>query len=317
MHSQFTNEIDSGRHHRAREIADDIRADQGSRRYLEIANNLMRATLEAISRDFAAAGMTLQETAQLLGAGLSNSLEARLAIGQGQVALMTQDFGVACDHFARALRYGRDLENPQLLRIHEDYVEVLLLSGRKDDAVAVAEDLRRRAATAPSEWARLVLKKFDAQLLDGEESLAAFEQVIDEWEGGKHEYLRARTMMAFATRLKELRYDRRSIEVLRDAKALMEVAGIDIGDKVFVSSPNYESNTPVLELLNEKELPVVRLLVRGLKNRSIASELYVSVRTVELRLTSIYRKAGVKSRFELLRLVSEQDEAGEGEEESA
>ena len=317
MHSQFANEIGAGRHHRAREIADYIRADQGSRRYFEIANNLMRATLEAISRDFAEAGVTLQETAKLLGAGQSNSLEARLAGGQGRLALMTQEFDTACDHFARAFRYGRDLENPQLLRIHEDYVEVLMLSGRKGDAVAVAEDLRRRAAAAPSEWAHLVLKKFDAQLLDGEESLAAFEQVIDEWEGGKHEYLRARTMLAFATRLKELGYDRRSIEVLQDAKALMEVAGIEIGDKVFVSNPNYESNTPVLELLDEKELPVVRLLVRGLKNRSIASELYVSVRTVELRLTSIYRKAGVKSRFELLRLVSEQDGAGEGEEESA
>ena len=124
-------------------------------------------------------------------------------------------------------------------------------------------------------------------------------------------------MLAFATRLKELGYDRRSIELLHDAKVLMEVAGIEIGDKVFDSSPNFESNTPVLELLDEKELPVVRLLVRGLKNQSIASELYVSVRTVERRLTSIYRMAGVKTRFELLRLVSEQDAAGEGEEESA
>ncbi|MEY9258556.1 DNA-binding CsgD family transcriptional regulator [Brevibacterium epidermidis] len=317
MHSQYANEIGAGRHHRAREIADVIRADQGSRRYFEIATNLMRATLEAVSRDFATAGETLQETAKLLGAGQSKSLEARLASGQGRLALMTQEFDTAVGLFARASRFGRDLENPQLLRIHEDYVEVLLLAGRKDDAVAVAEDLRRRAATAPSEWAHLVLKKLDAQLLDGEESIAAFEQVIAEGESGNHQYTRARTMLAFATRLKELGYDRRSIEVLQDAKALMEVAGVDIGNKVFVSTPDYESNMSVLELLDEKELPVVRLLVRGLKNRSIANELYVSVRTVELRLTSIYRKAGVKSRFELLRLVSEQEEFKADADESA
>lgn len=230
---------------------------------------------------------------------------------------MTQEFDTACDHLARAFRYGRDLENPQLLRIHADYVEVLLLlSGRKSEAVAVAEDLSRRAATAPSEWARLVLRKLDAQLLDGEASVAAFEQIIDEWVSGNHQHIGARTILAFSTRLKELGYDRRSLEVFQNARALMEVAGIEIGEKVFVSTPNYESNTPVLELLDEKELPVVRLLVRGLKNRAIASELYVSVRTVELRLTSIYRNAGVKSRFELLRLVSEQEELKDAEVDS-
>ena len=325
MHNQFANEIGAGRHHRAREIADVIRAGQGSRRYFEISDNLLSAILEMISRDFrseerrdfAAAGETFQETAKLLGAGQSRSLEARMAVCQGRLALMTQEFDLAVDLFARAFRYGRDLENPQLLRIHEDYVEVLLLSGRKGDALAVAEDLRRRAATAPSEWARLVLKKLDAQLLAGEESVAAFEQVIDEWEGGKHEYMLARTMLAFATRLKELGYDRRSMEVLQDTKALMDVAGIRIGDKAFVSTPDYESNMRVSELLDDKELPVVQLLVRGLKNRAIASELFISVRTVELRLTSIYRKVGVKSRFELLRLVSEQDEFREDGEESA
>lgn len=277
----------------------------------------MRATLEAVSRDFAASGETLQETAKLLGAGQSNSLEARLAVCQGRLALMTQEFDTAVDLFARAFRFGRDLENPQLLRIHADYVEVLLLAGKKSEAVAVTEDLRRRTANAPSEWARLVLTKLDAQLLDGEESLAAFEQVIDEWDSGNHQFTKARTMLAFATRLKELGYDRRGIEVLQEAKALMEVAGVDIGDKVFVSTPDYEANMSVLELLDEKELPVVRLLVRGLKNRSIANELYISVRTVELRLTSIYRKAGVKSCFELLRLVSEQDEFSDEGEESA
>ena len=39
--------------------------------------------IEAIFRNFAEAGETLQETAKLLGAGQSNSLEARLAGGQG------------------------------------------------------------------------------------------------------------------------------------------------------------------------------------------------------------------------------------------
>ena len=37
----------------------------------------------------------------------------------------------------------------------------------------------------------------------------------------------------------------------------------------------------------------------GASNRQVASTTYVSVRTVELRLTSIYRKLGIRSRKEL------------------
>lgn len=316
LHFQFANELRSGRYHRARDVADLIRAEQGSRRYFAIDNNLKDAALCVIGREKDAAQETIRETVKMLGAGQSIALEGRLACMQGRLALMNEEFELAVDSFARAFRYGQSLANPQLLRVHEDYVDALLMSGRREDAFAVAADLRAAAAAAPSDWASLVTAKLDAQLLEGEESVAAYMKLLDGWDDGKNSYLRARAMLSFATRLKELGYDRRSAEMHQDAAMFLRESGVRVSDHILVPGRPTGSSTPVKELLDEKELPVVQLLARGLKNRSIAKELFISVRTVELRLTSVYRKVGVKSRFELMRLVSAQFEHSE-EEESA
>ncbi|QLH19441.1 LuxR family transcriptional regulator [Streptomyces sp. Rer75] len=63
-----------------------------------------------------------------------------------------------------------------------------------------------------------------------------------------------------------------------------------------------QGNIPASSLagLSEPERDVARLVVAGLANREIADELQVATRTVELRLTKIYRKLGAKGRAELM-----------------
>lgn len=56
---------------------------------------------------------------------------------------------------------------------------------------------------------------------------------------------------------------------------------------------------PVQEL-TPRELEVLQLLARGLNNRAIADELYISDRTVQAHLTSIFAKMGVASRLEAI-----------------
>ncbi|MBD0356226.1 MAG: helix-turn-helix transcriptional regulator [Rubrobacter sp.] len=45
---------------------------------------------------------------------------------------------------------------------------------------------------------------------------------------------------------------------------------------------------------------VLELLVRGLSNREIATELHVSVNTIQTHLAHAYEKLGVRSRSQLL-----------------
>ena len=56
--------------------------------------------------------------------------------------------------------------------------------------------------------------------------------------------------------------------------------------------------------LTRRELEISRLAVRGLGNTDIADQLFVSRRTVENHLASVYRKLGVSSRAELVDLVT-------------
>ena len=48
-------------------------------------------------------------------------------------------------------------------------------------------------------------------------------------------------------------------------------------------------------------------LADGMKNREIGPALYMSVGTVEAHLTRIYRKLGIRSRSELVRMVADGD----------
>jgi DNA-binding CsgD family transcriptional regulator len=56
--------------------------------------------------------------------------------------------------------------------------------------------------------------------------------------------------------------------------------------------------------LSEREQEVLGLLLQGLSNKRIANELHISEATVKTHLNKIFRKANVRSRFELARELS-------------
>jgi DNA-binding NarL/FixJ family response regulator len=53
--------------------------------------------------------------------------------------------------------------------------------------------------------------------------------------------------------------------------------------------------------LTERESEVIKAVARGLSNKEIARELWVTVQTVKFHLTSIYRKLGITNRTEAAR----------------
>jgi two-component system, NarL family, response regulator LiaR len=58
------------------------------------------------------------------------------------------------------------------------------------------------------------------------------------------------------------------------------------------------ASEPPVEALTPRELEVLQLLAQGLSNRSIAESLFISDRTVQAHLTSIFAKTQVSSRLE-------------------
>lgn len=58
--------------------------------------------------------------------------------------------------------------------------------------------------------------------------------------------------------------------------------------------------------LTSQEQHIATLVANGASNKQVASTLFVSVRTVELRLTNVYRKLGIRSRRELRELMAQE-----------
>jgi DNA-binding CsgD family transcriptional regulator len=62
---------------------------------------------------------------------------------------------------------------------------------------------------------------------------------------------------------------------------------------------------PAIDRLTHQELQVARAVSQGLTNREAAAQLFISPRTVDHHLRSIYRKFEITSRAELVLLAAE------------
>ncbi|MEW2043835.1 helix-turn-helix transcriptional regulator, partial [Streptomyces sp. NPDC005534] len=60
-----------------------------------------------------------------------------------------------------------------------------------------------------------------------------------------------------------------------------------------------------LDTLATTERQVAALVMEGATNREIAARLFISVKTVEATLTRVYRKLGIRSRVDIVRLAAE------------
>lgn len=91
------------------------------------------------------------------------------------------------------------------------------------------------------------------------------------------------------------------IDAVRAVHAGESVLHPSIARKVlnrFVPIPGKPRKQEPLEVLSEREMEVLRLAAKGLSNHDIATELYLSIRTVQGHLGHIFNKLGVSSRTE-------------------
>lgn len=193
--------------------------------------------------------------------------------------------------------------SPQAARVEPDLVEALVMTGDICKANRVLEGFRTRAATLSSRWCKLVLARMDALVAFGEESLVLFEKAVALTEPSDSKFEAAKTLSAYAGRLSESGYSCRAQEASTAAATLFDEIGLKVWARSLrerMSAPGVTNKQHIFGRLTKPQREVAELVVAGYRNKEIASKLFTSVRTVEVRLTSIYRQLGVTSRSQLI-----------------
>ncbi|MCI9889198.1 response regulator transcription factor [Micrococcales bacterium 31B] len=90
-------------------------------------------------------------------------------------------------------------------------------------------------------------------------------------------------------------------EVLRDESVLSPEVTRHVVQGLEQSVPAEVTADPeLLLLLTDKELEVIRLLARGMSNREMAQELFVTESTIKARFVKVMEQLGVRDRVQIL-----------------
>jgi DNA-binding CsgD family transcriptional regulator/tetratricopeptide (TPR) repeat protein len=200
----------------------------------------------------------------------------------------------------------RGVEEPGMLFSFPYEIEAAITLGRLDEAEALLEWVEERAMRLDREWALACIARGRGLLAatrgDEAGAAAAFERALAEHERVQYrQFDLARTLLAQGETLRRFKRRRAAREAIGSAHGLFN----ELGARLWSAKAERElarvAGRKPTRGLTETERRVAALVATGKSNKEVASELFVTVHTVESNLTRIYEKLGVRSRTELAR----------------
>lgn len=96
-----------------------------------------------------------------------------------------------------------------------------------------------------------------------------------------------------------------AVRAARRGEALLAPAVADRLAALATLQPAGSSGPSSADTLNEREQEILQLLARGARNKEIASQLFLSIKTVEYHMAHLFHKLGVSNRTEAARVATE------------
>jgi DNA-binding CsgD family transcriptional regulator len=195
-----------------------------------------------------------------------------------------------------------------------DLFEAQLQVGERRAAEETLEHLAGCVASAPRPFGLGVEARCRALLATSDvEAEAQYRLAIGHHRDGRLRLDEARDRLRFGEWLGERGRAEESTAELDAALRSFQHSGaapwVDKADGARRASASVPTTPPdggnPLDLLTPQQVQVALLLAEGQSNREIAAALFLSVRTVESHLSSVYRRVGVRSRAQLVRLVAD------------
>jgi DNA-binding CsgD family transcriptional regulator len=235
----------------------------------------------------------------------------RRALGQLMLAAGHPEEAIA---HLEALWVGHAASNRAIaIAVLPDLVEASLRSGRPDLAREWLSHLPDLDATRAADARGLVLRS-RALLAAGDRADALFRDALRTLAATERPLEQARTALLYGEHLRRERRRTDAREPLRTALQTFERLGALIWAErarselraTGESARKRDVNT--FDRLTRQEVQVARVVGQGATNREAAAQLFISPRTVDHHLRSIFQKLGLSSRSELVRLVAAGDE---------
>ena len=204
---------------------------------------------------------------------------------------------------------GQATTDPSIALGTPDLIEAYVRAGRSSDARRLCSGFESHAADSGRAWAAAALHRCRGLLAPLDEMDAEFAESLRRHRMTPTPFDLARTELCYGERLRRARRRRDARTYLRSSLGTFAQLGAEpwaerARRELAATWGRAHGETRGLRaLLTAHELRVAALVERGLRNREIATALFVSERTVEYHLTNIYGKLDIRSRTELIRLL--------------
>ena len=203
----------------------------------------------------------------------------------------------------RELGYGEPSHLQAIPNLVEAYVEL----GRPDEARRLLDRYERTARALDHPLGLVQATRcsglLEAAAGDVDRALALFDAALayrlpEPLENG-------RTLLARGVVLRRAKRRRDARASLEEARAIFDRLGASgWAGRARGELARVAGRPPSGETLTATESRVADLVVEGRSNKEVAAALFVTVKGVEAHLSRIYRKLGIKSRAELMRLYA-------------
>lgn len=226
----------------------------------------------------------------------------------GFLELSVEDPAAAHGHLAPLVAWREvvGIREPGMLRFLPDEIEALIALGELDRAAALIVEYEADATRLERPWARLAAARVRAlHAAAAGDSVAAVDGLrlaLDQDADAVQPFDRARATLVLGSILRRTRRRKDARESLGAAQEIFDALGARAWSakaQRLMGRPRRRATAGGEGDLTPAEHRVARVVAGGATNREAAARLFVTVRTVELHLTSVYRKLGIRSRTEL------------------
>jgi DNA-binding CsgD family transcriptional regulator len=235
-----------------------------------------------------------------LTAGVLRLARGRLRVEQGRVAEGLEDFLAVGAGLTQAM-----VTCPGFLPWRSEAALAHLALGDRESAGRLAEEELELALAFGAPRALGVAKRAAGVVAGGDRGETLLSEAIDELERGDAKVDRARALADLGAMVRRRNRRAEARELLREALDIAHRAGAaplaDYAETELRATGARPRRVLLtgLESLTASERRVAELARDGLTNREIAQTLFVTARTVEGHLTSVFRKLALDSREQL------------------